>query len=272
MFGYPTVRSLAAHLGPRRQDGGDRAAARARTGPRPGVRQCGAAGQCSTRPPPVVVWRRALLVVRPSRSSRRAAGTTGSAATTRPRRRPPSGEVPRATARQGRRPGRRRRRTGDVTVIAPTGNADGWGAKQWLYFPADQYAAARDIVRRRASRAAGRSSSTGSPTAPRSPPPCTATARPSAGGCAGHRRRPGHRPRRRRLHAGPGVGVTLYATGALERHGAAGLEVRDGRLDVRGWRDDRHRCLRGEARDPRRQSPHTDHQPYLDAPDTTQWR
>jgi hypothetical protein len=33
-----------------------------------------------------------------------------------------------------------------VTILAPTGNADGWGAKQWLYFPDDQYDAARSIV------------------------------------------------------------------------------------------------------------------------------
>jgi hypothetical protein len=33
-----------------------------------------------------------------------------------------------------------------VTILAPTGNADGWGAKQWLYFPDDEYEAARGIV------------------------------------------------------------------------------------------------------------------------------
>jgi hypothetical protein len=35
---------------------------------------------------------------------------------------------------------------GDVTIVAPTGNADGWGARQWLYFPDEEYAAARAIV------------------------------------------------------------------------------------------------------------------------------
>ncbi|MET0460457.1 MAG: hypothetical protein ABW195_14495 [Ilumatobacteraceae bacterium] len=33
-----------------------------------------------------------------------------------------------------------------VAVIAPTGNADGWGARQWLYFPDAEYDAARQIV------------------------------------------------------------------------------------------------------------------------------
>src|SRR5262245_38440101 len=30
--------------------------------------------------------------------------------------------------------------------ISPTGNADGWGGRQWLYFPEGEYAEARDIV------------------------------------------------------------------------------------------------------------------------------
>jgi hypothetical protein len=30
--------------------------------------------------------------------------------------------------------------------ISPTGNADGWNGRQWLYFPDGQYAEARDIV------------------------------------------------------------------------------------------------------------------------------
>jgi hypothetical protein len=33
-----------------------------------------------------------------------------------------------------------------VTQVFPTGNADGWGARQWIYFPDDSYRAARDIV------------------------------------------------------------------------------------------------------------------------------
>ena len=33
-----------------------------------------------------------------------------------------------------------------VRVIAPDGNAEGWSARQWLYFPDDEYAAARNVV------------------------------------------------------------------------------------------------------------------------------
>jgi hypothetical protein len=35
---------------------------------------------------------------------------------------------------------------GDVTVISPTGNAEGWDGRQWLYFPDEEYQAARDVV------------------------------------------------------------------------------------------------------------------------------
>jgi hypothetical protein len=33
-----------------------------------------------------------------------------------------------------------------VRTILPTGNAEGWGGRQWLYFPDDEYEAARAIV------------------------------------------------------------------------------------------------------------------------------
>ena len=35
-----------------------------------------------------------------------------------------------------------------VSVIAPTGNAEGWDARQWLYFPDDEYTTARAEVER----------------------------------------------------------------------------------------------------------------------------
>ncbi|RPI07575.1 MAG: hypothetical protein EHM63_07575 [Actinobacteria bacterium] len=34
----------------------------------------------------------------------------------------------------------------DVSVIAPDGNAEGWDARQWLYFPDGEYTAARNVV------------------------------------------------------------------------------------------------------------------------------
>jgi len=33
-----------------------------------------------------------------------------------------------------------------VSVIYPDGNAEGWGGRQWLYFPDEEYTAARQVV------------------------------------------------------------------------------------------------------------------------------
>ncbi len=33
-----------------------------------------------------------------------------------------------------------------LQIVSPTGNADGWGGRQWLYFPDDSYTEARDTV------------------------------------------------------------------------------------------------------------------------------
>jgi hypothetical protein len=35
---------------------------------------------------------------------------------------------------------------GGFVDVSPTGNADGWGARQWVYFPDDAYAEARQTV------------------------------------------------------------------------------------------------------------------------------
>jgi hypothetical protein len=34
-----------------------------------------------------------------------------------------------------------------VATVAPRGNADGWGGRQWIYFPDSRYDAARSVVR-----------------------------------------------------------------------------------------------------------------------------
>jgi hypothetical protein len=36
--------------------------------------------------------------------------------------------------------------TDGIIQVLPTGNADGWGGRQWIYFPDDSYGEARDIV------------------------------------------------------------------------------------------------------------------------------
>jgi len=35
---------------------------------------------------------------------------------------------------------------GDTTTVSPSGNAEGWGGRQWRYFPDEEYAGARDLV------------------------------------------------------------------------------------------------------------------------------
>ena len=35
---------------------------------------------------------------------------------------------------------------GDITYVRPAGNADGWGGRQWLYFPDDRYQEVRGVV------------------------------------------------------------------------------------------------------------------------------
>jgi pimeloyl-ACP methyl ester carboxylesterase len=36
--------------------------------------------------------------------------------------------------------------SGNITIVQPTGNASGWGGRQWLYFPENRYVEARKIV------------------------------------------------------------------------------------------------------------------------------
>lgn len=38
------------------------------------------------------------------------------------------------------------RNEGNYTLVGPTGNADGWGGRQWLYFPDPQLEAVRNII------------------------------------------------------------------------------------------------------------------------------
>jgi len=160
---------------------------------------------------------------------------------------------------------------GDVTTIAPTGNADGWGARQWLYFPAAEYDAAVKIVRdavagcgpiivdgfsNGASFAAAMychgESFDGRLVRVIIDDPVTDHA---VDGCS----------------PAPDVAVTLYATGALEAQAPAGTKCADidwtceggETLGIEAW---------ATALDvPRQQSPHTDHQPYADPPELSDW-
>ena len=160
---------------------------------------------------------------------------------------------------------------GDVTVLAPTGNSDAWGAKQWLYFPATEYEAARAIVAD-AVEGCGEIIIGG-----------FSNGASFAAALYCHGETFGGRLHRVVVddpvtdHAvdgckpDPSVIVTLYATGALEQQAPAGTSCAD--LD---WTCEGGETLGIDAWSaalgvPRQQSAHTDHQPYLDAPETTDW-
>jgi hypothetical protein len=160
---------------------------------------------------------------------------------------------------------------GDVSVIAPTGNGDGWGAKQWLYFPAARYDAARKIV---ADAVGGCGEiivdgfSNGA---------SFAAAMYCHGETLGGRL---HRvvvddPVTDHAVDGctpdPSVGVTLYATGALEKTAPAGWQCSRGDWTCQGGETIGIAAWAAALGVPRQQSAHTDHQPDTDAPELSDW-
>jgi hypothetical protein len=162
--------------------------------------------------------------------------------------------------------------SGDVTELAPTGNADGWGGRQWLYFPDDEYVAATAVVQDAtagcdevivygfsngasfaAAMACRGESLGGALVGVVVDDPVTDHA---VEGCA----------------PADGVDVTLYATGALEETAPAGTDCGDIDWTCAGGSTigiDAYAAALGVER---RQSPHADHQPFGDAPEVTAWR
>ena len=160
---------------------------------------------------------------------------------------------------------------GDVTVVAPTGNADGWGARQWLYFPDEDYDAARGIV---ADAVAGcdevivNGFSNGGAFAAKLY--CRAETFDGAlvgvvvddpvvdagvEGCA----------------PDPAVAVTLYWTGALDATAQPGWDCAEGDWTCEGGTTigiDAYAAALGTEP---LASPYSDHQWYLDAPELTDW-
>jgi hypothetical protein len=160
---------------------------------------------------------------------------------------------------------------GDVTVIAPDGNADGWGGRQWLYFPDDEYDAARAVI----ADAVG---------------PCgqiiihgfsNGASFAAAMYCRGET----FEGRLRRViiddpvtdHAvdrctpDGSVAVTLYATGALEAQAPEGWRCSDGDWTCQGGEVIGIEAWARALGVPRQQSPNTEHLPYDDAPELSDW-
>jgi hypothetical protein len=160
---------------------------------------------------------------------------------------------------------------GDVTTIAPTGNADGWGARQWLYFPAAEYDAAVKIVR---DAVAGCG-------------PIIVDGFSNGASFAAAMYCHGESFDGRLVRViiddpvtdhpvvvgsrAPDVAVTLYDTGALEAQAPAGRECADGDWACEGGETLGIEAWATALGVPRQQSPHTDHQPYADPPELSDW-
>lgn len=161
---------------------------------------------------------------------------------------------------------------GDVTIVSPTGNADGWGARQWLYFPDDDYEAARQIVvdsvggcvevivngfSNGASFAASLycrgETLDGRLVGVVIDDPVTDQA---VEGCSGDQ----------------SVAVTLYSTGALEETATPGWSCDEGDWTCQGGRTIGIDAYAAALGVPPTASPFTDHQWFLDAPELDDWR
>jgi hypothetical protein len=159
----------------------------------------------------------------------------------------------------------------DVIELYPTGNEEGWGQRQWLYFPDDRYEEARDIVDEAVADCGvvilyGHSN--GAAFAAKlycrgetfdgrlvqvvvdDPVPDAAVE-----GC----------------EPDPAVAVTLYWTGALESTARSGWDCAEGDWTCEGGETigiDAYAEALGVAVTP---SVMTDHTPYWDAPEVDQW-
>jgi hypothetical protein len=161
---------------------------------------------------------------------------------------------------------------GDVTIVAPTGNSDGWGARQWLYFPDDEYVAARRII---ADSVAGCEQ-------------VIVNGFSNGGSFAASLYCHGETFDGRlvgvvvddpvtdravdRCAPDPSVAVTLYATGALEGTAVPGWSCAEADWTCEGGEtigiDAYAEALGTEAR----KSPFTEHEWYVDAPEVSAWR
>lgn len=159
-----------------------------------------------------------------------------------------------------------------VTVVSPSGNADGWGARQWLYFPDGEYEAARAIIAEDVAscdQIIVDGFSNGAAFAAKlfcrgesfdgrlvrvvvDDPVVDAAVE----GCA----------------PAPSVDVVLYWTGALEGTALPGWDCESGGWTCEGGTtigiDAYASALGAEVLD----SPFDDHQWYLDAPEVADWR
>ena len=159
----------------------------------------------------------------------------------------------------------------DVLIVSPTGNADGWGGRQWLYFPDDEYTAALAIVDDAidgCERVIVNGFSNGAAFA-------------AALYCRGET----FDDRLVRVviddpvvdravtdcAPSPDVGVALYWTGALDGQSQPGTDCADADWTCEGGTTIGLDAYAAELGTTPLESPFTDHEWYLDAPELSRW-
>jgi pimeloyl-ACP methyl ester carboxylesterase len=159
-----------------------------------------------------------------------------------------------------------------VVNLQPTGNADGWGARQWLYFPDEEYDAARTIVADAAEDCdevivngfsngaafAAKLYCRGESLDGRLVRVVVDDPVPDAGveDC----------------EPDPGVGVNLYWTGALEETAQPGWDCSEADWTCEGGQTIGIEAYADALGTEALPSPFTEHEWFVDAPETRAWR
>jgi hypothetical protein len=160
----------------------------------------------------------------------------------------------------------------DVTVISPNGNAEGWGARQWLYFPDAEYMVARNVVDD-AITGCGQVIIHGF---------SNGAAFAAKLYCRGENfggslvrvvvDDPVVDAAVEECSPDPSVGATLYWTGALEAQAQPGWDCTEADWTCEGGRTIGIDAYAEALRTPLLPSPFEEHQSFLEAPELSEWR
>ena len=159
-----------------------------------------------------------------------------------------------------------------VTIISPDGNADGWGGRQWLYFPDSEYTAALTVVED-AIAGCGQVIINGFSNGASFAAKIYCRGETFGGRLVGvvlddpvvDAAVEGCSP-------DPSVGVTLYWTGALEAQAQPGWDCRKADWTCEGGRTIGIDAYAEALGTHPKASPFKDHEWFLDAPELSDWR
>jgi hypothetical protein len=161
---------------------------------------------------------------------------------------------------------------GGVTIMSPAGNAEGWGGRQWLYFPDEEYTAARKVI-------SGAIAGCGQVIVDGFSNGAAFAAKLYCRGetFGGHLVRvvvddPVVDGAVEGCSPGPSVGLTLYWTGALEAQSQPGWQCAKADWTCEGGATIGIRAYAEALHTGRRDSPYHKHQWFLDAPELSEWR